>query len=77
MAGSATADVWGAGVGPGSDSGPGSDTGPTGGAMLAGTLFIQRVSTQGGLAPATGCKSAKDVGKKALVPYSTDYVFYR
>ena len=55
----------------------GSDTGPTAGATLVGTLFIQRVNTQGGLAPATGCKSAKDVGKKALVPYSTDYVFYR
>jgi hypothetical protein len=29
------------------------------------------------MAPVTGCKSAKDTGKKALVPYTTDYVFYR
>lgn len=55
----------------------GSEAGPTGGATLAGAKFIQRVNTQGGLAPATGCRLGKDVGKKALVPYATDYVFYR
>ena len=55
----------------------GDQAGPTGGASLVGTAFIQRVNTAGGIAPAAGCKSAKDVGKKMLVPYSTDYVFYR
>jgi Protein of unknown function (DUF3455) len=48
-----------------------------GGTLTATTTYIQRVNTAGGIAPATGCKSAKDTGKKALVPYSTDYVFYR
>ena len=47
------------------------------GGKLTETTYIQRVNTGGGIAPATGCKSAKDTGKKALVPYSTDYVFYR
>jgi hypothetical protein len=55
----------------------GDEPGPTGGTTLAGTAFIQRVNTEGGVAPGAGCKSAKDIGKKALVPYSTDYVFYR
>jgi hypothetical protein len=39
---------------------------------------VQRVNTQGGIAPATaGCSQAADIGKKALVPYTADYVFYR
>jgi hypothetical protein len=44
---------------------------------LTATTYIQRVNTAGGIAPVTGCKSAKDTGRKALVPYTTDYVFYR
>ena len=55
----------------------GDQPGPREGATLVGTAFIQRVNTLGGIAPAAGCKSAKDVGKKMLVPYTTDYVFYR
>ena len=55
----------------------GTEIGPTLGDTLAATTYIQRINTQGGLAPATGCKSAKDAGKKALVPYSTDYVFFK
>jgi hypothetical protein len=51
--------------------------GPTGGDAIAATMYIQRVNTAGGAAPVTGCKNAKDVGKRALVPYTTDYVFYR
>ena len=47
------------------------------GGTLTATTYIQRVNTAGGIAPVTGCKSAKDTGKKALVPYTTDYVFYR
>jgi len=35
------------------------------------------VVTSGGVAPATGCAAVTDVGHKALVPYSADYVFYR
>jgi len=52
-------------------------TGSTGGALLASTTFIHRVNTQGGVAPATGCSTTAQLGAIALVPYSTDYVFYR
>ena len=51
--------------------------GSTGGALLAGTTFIHRVNTQGGVAPATGCSETSQLGAIALVPYSTDYFFYR
>ena len=30
----------------------------------------------GGLAPAIGCNSPKDIGKTAFVPYEADYVFF-
>jgi hypothetical protein len=55
----------------------GTQAGPDGGDALAVATYIQRVNTSGGIAPAAGCGRAADVGKKALVPYQTDYVFYR
>lgn len=55
----------------------GVEDGPIGGALLASTTFIQRVNTQGGVAPATGCSTAAQLGAIALVPYTTDYIFYR
>jgi len=55
----------------------GAQYGPTWGARLTATTFIQRVNTVGGVAPTAGCKNAEDVGRKALVPYAADYVFYR
>lgn len=55
----------------------GSEYGPTGGDRMAATTFVQRVNTAGGVAPAAGCSNKHDVGKKAMVPYTTDYVFYR
>lgn len=55
----------------------GTQLGPTGGDRMTQTTFIQRVDTAGGLAPATGCSVAGDVGKKTLVPYQALYVFYR
>jgi hypothetical protein len=55
----------------------GTQLGPTLGNNFAGTTYIQRVNTKGGGAPGAGCRSARDAGKKALVPYSTDYVLYR
>jgi hypothetical protein len=55
----------------------GTQYGPGWGDRLARTTFIQRVNTAGGVAPAQGCAAAADIGKKALVPYTTDYVFYR
>ena len=55
----------------------GVEYGPEYGSRLVRTSAIQRVNTSGGLAPATGCAAATDVGRKALVPYAADYVFYR
>jgi hypothetical protein len=55
----------------------GTAEGPIGGALLAQTTFIHRVKTEGGVAPATGCASTTQLGAIALVPYSTDYIFYR
>jgi hypothetical protein len=55
----------------------GSQYGPGYGDRMMRTTFIQRVNTSGGVAPATGCSLPTDVGKRALVPYTTDYVFYR
>lgn len=51
--------------------------GPKGGDKLAGTTFIQRLNTSGGVAPSTGCNSPADVGKQQFVPYTADYFFYK
>jgi hypothetical protein len=55
----------------------GDQDGPTGGDKLTATTFIQRLNTQGGVMPATGCALSTDAGKKAFVPYTADYIFYR
>jgi uncharacterized protein DUF3455 len=55
----------------------GADRGPTGGDRLTETTYIQRVHTSGGLAPTTGCVQSSDVGTRALVPYTADYIFYK
>jgi hypothetical protein len=55
----------------------GSEKGPTGGKILTKTTFIQRLNTNGGSAPASGCSVFADVGKQALVPYTADYFFFR
>jgi hypothetical protein len=55
----------------------GTALGPLGGITLARTTFIQRLNTAGGLAPATGCSDSAHIGTQALVPYTTDYFFYR
>jgi hypothetical protein len=44
---------------------------------LSNTSFIQRLNTTGGVAPATGCGAATDVGKRSFVPYTTNYLFYQ
>jgi hypothetical protein len=54
----------------------GEQSGPTDGDRLTRTTFIQRLNTSGGVAPLTGCVTVSDIGKKALVPYTTDYFFY-
>src|SRR6266436_5241519 len=55
----------------------GSEQGPAGGKLLTKTTFIQRLNTNGGSAPATGCLLTADVGNQALVPYTADYFFSR
>lgn len=55
----------------------GKELGPTGGATLFDTTFIQRVNTFGGVAPSTGCDTPADLGAKAFMPYTADYVFYK
>ena len=55
----------------------GARRGPTGGDELSESTFVQRVNTQGGLAPTTGCDLLNDVGRRAFVPYTADYFFYR
>lgn len=51
--------------------------GPTGGKILAKTTFVQRLNTNGGSAPDSGCAVPSDVGHQALVPYTADYFFFR
>jgi hypothetical protein len=55
----------------------GAQYGPTGGDRMIETRYIQRVNTSGGLAPAAGCSVTTDVGRKALMPYTSDYIFYK
>jgi hypothetical protein len=55
----------------------GAQDGPTSGNKLTVTTFIQRLNTSGGVAPSTGCSLSTDVGKRALVPYTADYFFYK
>ena len=55
----------------------GSKPGPGGGTLMTQTSFIQRLNTNGGSAPATGCSASTDVGKQILVPYTADYYFFR
>jgi hypothetical protein len=55
----------------------GRSTGVEGGGRLTDTVYIQRLHTSGGVAPATGCAEATNVGAKSLVPYATDYYFYK
>lgn len=55
----------------------GTEFGPQLGAKLTRTTWVQRVNTSEGVAPATGCSVAANVGAKVFVPYTADYVFYR
>jgi hypothetical protein len=55
----------------------GAADGPQGGSFLTHTKLIHRLNTVGGVAPATGCSQATEVGALMLVPYAADYFFYR
>ena len=43
---------------------------------MTGVTFIQRVATKGGVAPAMACDAAGK-GKKEIVKYQADYIFYK
>ena len=43
---------------------------------MQGMSYIQRLKTQGGVAPASPCTAA-DAGRRQQVGYAADYVFYR
>ena len=47
----------------------------SGGGLFGPVTFIQRLSTDSGAAPSTGCEAAT-VGAELRVPYSTIYYFY-
>ena len=51
--------------------------GPTGGNRMTPAVYIQRLNTAGGKAPAIGCAEPLDIKKRMLVPYEADYYFYR
>jgi hypothetical protein len=55
----------------------GTQNGPHNGDRMTAARYIQRINTSGGLAPASGCAASNDAGKKALVPYTAEYVFYK
>ena len=44
--------------------------------VFADVTWIQRLATENGLAPTTGCDDAH-VGAAVLAPYDADYFFYR
>lgn len=47
-----------------------------GGGALTGVSYIQRLNTQGGVAPALPCGVAQK-GQRQVVSYQADYVFYK
>lgn len=48
----------------------------TGNGAMSGVTYIQRLNTQGGVAPADPCAAAT-VGAKKQVSYQADYLFYK
>jgi hypothetical protein len=47
-----------------------------GAGAMQGVTYIQRVNTQGGVAPASACE-AGSMGQKQVVKYQADYIFWR
>ena len=47
------------------------------GDRFAGTTFIQRIATTGGLEPAAGECTAETIGGRQEIPYTADYVFWK
>ena len=48
----------------------------TGSGSMSGVTYIQRINTQGGIAPTEPCDGSL-VGTKRTVKYQADYVFYK
>jgi Protein of unknown function (DUF3455) len=48
----------------------------TGQGAMSGVTYIQRVATQGGVAPAMAC-DAGSKGKREIVKYQADYILYK
>ena len=44
--------------------------------VMQGVTYIQRVATQGGVAPSSAC-SAANLGGKQIVNYQADYIFWK
>jgi hypothetical protein len=55
----------------------GSQVGPTSGSKLAGTKYIQRVNTAGGVKPPASECTSQAVNTRKMVDYEADYYFYR
>lgn len=47
-----------------------------GSGAMTGVSYIQRVATQGGVAPSAAC-GATNAGAKQVVKYQADYIFYK
>ena len=47
-----------------------------GAGAMQGVTYIQRVATQGGVAPSAAC-AASSLGQKQIVKYQADYIFWR
>ena len=47
-----------------------------GSGAMTGVTYVQRVATKGGVAPATACDGTA-VGKREIVKYQADYIFYK
>jgi hypothetical protein len=43
--------------------------------QMVGVSYIQRVATQGGVAPVSACDASR-LGAKNIVPYQADYIFW-
>jgi hypothetical protein len=45
-------------------------------ARMVAVTSVQRLNTEGGNAPATGCATPADAGKRVKQGYTADYVFF-